>query len=223
MKNQLPFRIPPASVAPLVVLLGWLILLPLAAAAGWGWPDQPKPPPLEGARREFLVGAYSTALADYRKLAESGNVEAQYWVGHMVELGLGGKANAAEAASWYDQAATGGMVLAERRLGEIDRDGQSVAQDAAKARSWLERAATAGDAVAERELGLLWKDGIGGRKDPIEAYVWLALAARHGDQRAVKPRDQVLTEMSQADQTEAQSLAASRAARDRPAPVGALS
>jgi TPR repeat protein len=204
------FRRSGAVLAPMALLAFWLLLLPLVQlAAGGTLPKEATP--LEGARREFLAGDYTHATDDYRRLATGGSAEAAYWVGHIEELGLGGKPNPADALAWYAKAADGGVVAAQRRLGEIDRDGVMAPQDPAKARDWLKRAATAGDAVAERELGLMTEAGIGAQKDPIEAYVWLALAARHGDRPAIKLRDRVLAGMTAADQSEAESLATSRA------------
>jgi TPR repeat protein len=201
---------PRAALAPVALLVFWILLLPIVHVAS-GWALAKQATPLEGARCEFLSGDYARAGDDYRSLAAGGSAEAAYWLGHMLELGLGGMPDPTEAVTWYTKAAEGGMVRAERRLGEIYRDGVMAPQDASKARDWLKRAAMAGDAVAERELGLLWQAGIGARKDPIEAYVWLALAARHGDHPAIKLRDRLLSEMTAADQSEAQALAASRA------------
>jgi TPR repeat protein len=212
-------RIRGFTLAPVALLLFWVLLLPLVT---WGSSVAFTKPvvPLDEARREFLAGDYGRALADYRSLAAGGSAEAQYWLGHMLELGLGAKPAGAEAVHWYEQAAAGGMVAAERQLGEIERDGVLVPQDAAKARDWLKKAALSGDAVALRELGLLWQTGIGGSKDPIEAYVWLALAARQGDQPAAKLRDRLLGQMSAADQSEAEALAASRSASPAAALAG---
>jgi TPR repeat protein len=204
-------RIPGPALAPIALILFWVLLLPLVTW-GSGWALGKPPAESDRARQEFLAGDYGRALADYRGLASGGSAEAAYWLAHMLELGLGGKPGGTEAVHWYEQAAAGGMVAAQRRLGEIERDGVLAPQDAAKARDWLKQAAQSGDAVAERELGLLWRDGIGGGKDPIEAYVWLALAARHGDQPAAKLRDRLLGQMSAADQSEAEALAARRSA-----------
>jgi TPR repeat protein len=212
------YRRPGAALAPAALLVFWLLLLPLVHVAS-GWAPTEDTTPAEAARHAFLAGDYGRALADYRKLATGGSAEAAYWLAHMQELGLGGEPNPAEAVGWYRKAADGGMVAAERRLGEIYRDGVMTSQDAVSARDFLKRAAMAGDAVAEREFGLLWRSGIGGKQDPIEAYVWLALAARHGDHPAIKLRDGVLSQMTAADQSEAEALAASRAATAASAPA----
>src|SRR5258708_28390665 len=177
MNLKFPPRLPIGALAPLALLLFWLILLPIVqmSAPGGSMTGQA---PLDLARREFLAGDYGRALSDYRRLAEQGSGEAEYWLAHMLELGLGTKADAAEAVMWLEKAANAGAMPAERRLGEIERDGVLVPQNAAKARDWLKRAAGGGGAVAESELGQLWQAGLGRGKDPIEAYVWLALAAR---------------------------------------------
>lgn len=64
---------------------------------------------LEAAR----AGDYATALAEWRPLAEQGNVNAQHNLGVMYDFGRGVPQDVAEAARWYRAAADQGNVQAQ--------------------------------------------------------------------------------------------------------------
>jgi len=153
-------------------------------------------------------GDYANALQELQASAKSGDVQAEYWVGHMYEQGLGTKPDAAQAVTWWTKAAEGGSVDAKRALGVLYLQGKGVFQDFVKARTWLEAAANEGDPMAQRELGTIYAEGLGIKKDKIWAYVWYDFAARGYDRVAVKLRDELLKTMSAGDMEEAQKLAA---------------
>lgn len=153
-------------------------------------------------------GDYANALQEMRTSAKSGDVQAEYWLGHMYEQGLGTKPDAAQAVTWWTKAADGGSVDAKRALGVLYLQGEGVFQDFAKARTWLEAAANEGDAIAQRELGKLYAEGLGVAKDKIWAYVWYDFAARSYDREAARLRENLLKTMNMGDIEEAQKLAA---------------
>lgn len=153
-------------------------------------------------------GDYANALQEMQTSAKSGDVRAEYWLGHMYERGLGTKPDAAQAVTWWTKAAEGGSVDAKRALGVLYLQGEGIFQDFGKARTWLEAAANEGDATAQRELGKLYAEGLGVEKDKIWAYVWYDFAARSYDREAVKLREDLLKTMSTSDIEEAQKLAA---------------
>ncbi len=153
-------------------------------------------------------GDYADALQELQASAKSGDVDAEYWLGHMYEQGLGVKRDAAQAVTWWTTAAQGGSVPAKRALGVLYLQGEGIFQDFAKARTWLEAAANDGDAVAQRELGTLYAKGLGVNKDNIWAYVWYDFAARGYDRESEKLRGDLLKTMSAGDIEEAQKLAA---------------
>lgn len=153
-------------------------------------------------------GDYASALTELQSSAKTGDVQAEYWLGHMYEQGLGINPDAAQAVTWWTKAAQAGSTQAKRALGVLYLQGEGVFQDFAKARMWLEEAANVGDAVAQRELGTLYAEGLGVNKDNIWAYVWYDFAARSYDRQAAKLREDLLKTMSTGDIEEAQKLAA---------------
>lgn len=153
-------------------------------------------------------GDYASAMKELQTSAKSGDVQAEYWLGHMYEQGLGTKRDAAQAATWWTKAAKDGSVDAERALGVLYLQGEGVFQDFAKAHTWLEAAANDGDAIAQRELGKLFAEGLGVKKNKVWAYVWYDFAARSYDREAVRLRGELLKTMSTSDIEEAQKLAA---------------
>jgi len=153
-------------------------------------------------------GDYASALQELEASAKTGDVQAEYWLGHMYEQGLGVNPDAAQAVTWWTKATQGGLVQAKQALGVLYLQGEGVFQDFAKARMWLEDAADDADAVARRELGTLYAEGLGVNKDNIWAYVWYDFAARGYDREAAKLRGDLLKTMSTGDIEEAQKLAA---------------
>jgi TPR repeat protein len=105
------------------------------------------------ARRDY-VGA----VRIWRPLAERGDVNAQYNLGVMYDLGHGVPANKAEAALWYRRAAEKGMGPAMLNLGAIIVQYARSPADLVPAYTWFRIAATRDAGVrvnAERNMGLL--------------------------------------------------------------------
>jgi uncharacterized protein len=153
-------------------------------------------------------GDYANALTEFQASAKTGDVNAEYWLGHMYEQGLGIKPDAGQAVTWWTKAAQGGLTQAKRALGVLYLQGEGIFQDFDKAHKWLEEAANDGDAVAQRELGTLYAEGLGVNKDKIWAYVWYDFAARGYDREAARLREDLVKTMSSDDIAEAQKLAA---------------
>lgn len=84
-------------------------------------------------------------LPELRKLADDGDVEAQYQLAQRYEHGAGGmKRDAAAALDWYKRAAAGGNRMAMQALGQIYAEGlDGVARDPASAKEWADKAAAA--------------------------------------------------------------------------------
>lgn len=65
------------------------------------------------------------AAAWWRKAAEQGHVESQYWLGVSLAEGRGGLAqDLTEAGAWYKKAADQGHVRARERLAELQSNKQ---------------------------------------------------------------------------------------------------
>lgn len=143
--------------------------------------------------REAMIGGYEQgALELFRPLAENGDREAQYWLGHMYDAGLGVERNPTEAIGWVRKSAEQGFTQAELRLGQMYRDGIGTLQDFEQAMKWLKRASAGGDRIAMRSVGELYERGWGVTENLVLAYAWYSVAAAAEDPLAVHLRQGVL-------------------------------
>ena len=115
---------------------------------------------------------YVNALAWYRKSADLGNGEAQFWVGYLYETARGTDRNEAEAAKWYQLAAGQKHSAAMVNLGLLYERGRGVPKDLAKALALYKQAADLNDVSAMRNIAYLYDNGIGVEKDSAEALRW---------------------------------------------------
>jgi uncharacterized protein len=116
----------------------------------------------------------------YRKLAEQGNIEAEFRLGSMYFNGRGVLRNRAEAAIWYGRAAFKGHAAAQANLGVLFANGWGIARDDAEAVKWFRAAAEQGDPGGQSNLGAMYLAGRGVRRDATEAAKWLRKAADAG-------------------------------------------
>lgn len=126
------------------------------------------------------AGDFGVALAEWRPLAESGHVEAQFNLGAIYEAGLGVSKDPEEAAGWYAQAAGKGHAKAQYNLGVMYAEGRGVPRDDARAATWMRKAAEQDHGKAQYNLGILYQTGRGLPKDPVQARTWLDRAAANG-------------------------------------------
>jgi hypothetical protein len=84
---------------------------------------------------------YATALKIWLPVAQSGDAEAQTYVGEIYEKGLGLKPDYQAASIWYDKAAQQGFSRALINLGNLYEKGLGVAQDKALALNFYRQAA----------------------------------------------------------------------------------
>jgi TPR repeat protein len=111
-------------------------------------------------------------FANTRRLAERGNVEAQYNVGLMYEQGYGVSRDLKKAATWFRKAALQGEASAQYRLGSLYYQGQGVPKDLHQAAEWYNRAAEQGCPPAQAALGNMYLVGAGVPKDIAKAAYW---------------------------------------------------
>ncbi len=88
----------------------------------------------------------------FRRAAEAGNSDGQFYVGYGLMNGRGVGANPAEGARWYQTAADRGHVIALNNLGVAYRDGKGVTKDPVEAYKWLSLSAARRFALAETNL-----------------------------------------------------------------------
>jgi len=125
------------------------------------------------------------SLQWYRKAADLGSAQAQYYLGGMYETGRRVLRDYKRAAQWYRQAAVQGHVKAQVTLGYLYESGRGVRQDYGKAISWYRKAADQGFAMAQFNIGTLYENGHGVAKDESVATQWYSKAAAQGYAQAV--------------------------------------
>jgi TPR repeat protein len=190
-------------------LIGAMLIGVLAALIGrQSWSGRPiglesvaiSRPTLQQAESAFRRGQDRLAAAQFTALSNKNDPTAQYWLGHMTELGLGARRDPAKAIELYKQAAAHDVAAAQLRLGEIYMHGDLAPPDFALAKSYLEKAAYRGDPRAALLLGQIYRRGLGTAIDTKEAYAWSEVSALEGSELARRDRGKSLQELSPADQ-----------------------
>ncbi len=133
------------------------------------------------AERAFRHGQNETAMQVFFGLAAKNDGNAEYWLGHMTELGLGLPADPQAAIALYQKAADQHVIAAELRLGEIYMRGDIVPPDFAKAEAYLQRAAYHADPRAALHLSEMHRLGLGMPADPVKACAWSEVAVLEGN------------------------------------------
>lgn len=123
---------------------------------------------------------FTDAMRWYKRAAEAGSANAQFFLGRMYETGRNRKLNLEMAAFWYRKAAEQGHRLAQYRLGQMYFSGAGVARDRKGAAKWFELAAGQGLREAQFDLGYLYDRGLGLAASPGLAAQWYRKAAEQG-------------------------------------------
>ena len=161
-------------------------------------------------------GDYATALQEWAPLANQGDAEAQYFLGHMYAEGQGVPRQYGKAAVWFRQAAEQGNGHGQFALGYLYDKGIGVAQDDAEAARWYRKSAEQGITVAQNNLGFMYEHGRGVPQDYVRAYLWydLSVSLPGVDRsKAVRNLDEIARKMTPAEIAEAQRLALERRRR----------
>jgi hypothetical protein len=94
----------------------------------------------------------AASLQVWLPAAQSGDAEAQTYVGEIYEKGIGGQPDYAAAASWYRKAADQGWAPAQINLGQLYELGLGVEKDPAQALNWYRRASGLEEFVTAGEV-----------------------------------------------------------------------
>ena len=152
---------------------------------------------------------YAEAAKWFRKAAAQGHAAAQNILGVMYNNGQGVTRNYAEALKWFHKAAEQGNAAAQLNLGVIYADGQgAITRNDAEAMRWYRKASEQGDADAQFRLGAMYVIGRSVPRNLVCAYMWISLAAAQGNSSAAEGADDVEKQMTPADVSRAQGLAA---------------
>jgi uncharacterized protein len=150
----------------------FVVLLALMGAL----PAQTNPDP-RLATRAHLAGITQSDFHTLLSQAESGDREAQYWVGQVYGAGRLVPENYAVSCDWMRRSAEQGFAPAQELMGRMYLGANG---DYGKADMWLRRAAEQGNAEAQFSLGAAYEQGRMGASDYREAFKWLLKAAEQG-------------------------------------------
>jgi len=125
---------------------------------------------------------YSARLNEFLPLAESGNVDAQFFVA-LTYYTSKYDGDLQRAEYWLERAAQQGHVKAQLYLGDLYRTVGPL-QNHFKANVWLKKAAEQGNSGAEYLLGTMFYHGYGVEKNYSSAITWFEKAAIQGEIRA---------------------------------------
>jgi uncharacterized protein len=97
----------------------------------------------------FNSKEFDTALAALQPAAETGDVEAMYYLGQMHAAGFGVEKDLKKALGYYRTAADLGHAPSQKELGTALALGEGVEQDVAEGLKWLLIASRTGDESAK--------------------------------------------------------------------------
>ena len=138
----------------------------------------------------YKAGDYTTALKEWKPLAEQGDADAQSILGYMYGQANGVITDYAEAVKWYRLAADQGNASAQSNLGVMYKKGNGVLKDYAEALKWYRLSAEQGNASAQRNLGIIYEYGNGVLQDNVTAHMWYNIASANGQEKAGEYRDE---------------------------------
>ncbi len=161
---------------------------------------------IASANAAYNRGDYSSAAAEYRRLALTGDPVAQYNLGQAYKLGRGVPADLAIALDWYRRAAEHNPPLAEAQ----DAYGLMLFQSGKRQEAipHIQRSADRGDPRAQYVLGTAYFNGDVVRKDSVKAYAYMTLASASLNlPKASEALATMQAYISPADQERGQALA----------------
>jgi TPR repeat protein len=168
------------------------------------WQGLGGPADLEGAEKHFRTAAdagfpqgsfglgevlrvqnrLAEATAAYRRAAEAGVIEADFWLGCFASQGLGQNRDDKEAAAHFLKAALGGNVLSQAVAADLLARGTGVAVDADAAARWEVELKKVTDRELCAMIGGLYLEGRLVKRDPVKALHFLRKAAEQGSPAA---------------------------------------
>jgi TPR repeat protein len=139
---------------------------------------------------------FDKARKIFRALAKAGDARAQYRIGAMYDLGLGGAADHATAFEWYLKSAAGDNADAQYALGEHLMTARDQHSNPAEAIAWYRKAATHGRLQAFLMLAISYRDGAGVPKDLVLAHVFASAHVRAWGKLDLVERDKLSKELA---------------------------
>ena len=125
-------------------------------------------------------GDYETAAEKFAEGFENGEVDGAFYIGRMLELGLGGTPDLQASIGLYIAGSAKNSALAKNRLGVLHIQGNGVLQDYEEGAKLLCEAAELGDVNGAYNCGSVMLEGKGVEKDEVRALSWFEKASELG-------------------------------------------
>ncbi len=133
-------------------------------------------PSVEAGFTAWQAGDYDAAVRNWRPLADRGDADAQFNLGHAYRLGRGVPQNLTLAEQWYERAARSGHMEAQAMYGVIlFQNGRRT-----EAMPFIQRGAEAGDPRAQYVYGTALFNGDLAPRDWVRAYAMMSRSAAQG-------------------------------------------
>jgi hypothetical protein len=123
---------------------------------------------------------FVTASQKFAEAFEEGDADGAFFLGRMLELGIGAEPNLQAAIGSYLAGSVKGSAAAKNRLGVLHVQGLGVLQDYTQGATLVCEAAELGDPNGAFNCASLTLEGRGVEKDEVEAYALFAKAAELG-------------------------------------------
>jgi uncharacterized protein len=131
---------------------------------------------LDALRRED----HKAAFKEFKPLAKSGNVHAQYHLAKMYYQGKGAKKNYKEAFKLFKIVADKGYAEAQYKLGEMYQMGLGVPKNIQKAVKWYKLLASQDYVDVQVKLAEMYEKGIDVKQNLRESFKWYLILAEKG-------------------------------------------
>ena len=125
-------------------------------------------------------GDYEVAAEKFAAGFEAGEVDGAFFLGRMLELGLGGTPDLRAAVGLYIAGSARDSGPAKNRLGVLHIQGNGVLQNYEEGATLVCAAAELGDVNGAFNCGSLLLEGKGAEQDEVKAYEWFKVAADQG-------------------------------------------
>lgn len=158
---------------------------------------------VEDGFKAWEAGRHDEAVRQWRVLADRGDADAQFALGHAYRLGRGVPQNLNLAEQWYERAARGGHQEAQAMYGVIlFQNGRRE-----EALPYIERGAESGDPRAQYVLGTVLFNGDFRPQDWPRAYALMTRSAAQGLPQAASHLREMEAHISEQDRARGLELA----------------
>lgn len=135
---------------------------------------------LEDGVNALSAGNYQVAAEKFSEGFKAGDVDGAFYLGRMLELGLGGTPDLTAAIGLYIAGSAKGSGPAKNRLGVLHIQGTGVLQDYEEGAKLICASADVGDVNGAYNCASLLLEGKGVERDEATAYTWFKKASDLG-------------------------------------------